>query len=383
MVIIRILSATVCLLSVLPCAAGTDCALRVVRELPPSADNCRNSEGDFARLRDGRVLYIYTRFRAGDAADHVVADLAGLVSPDGLSWPGEPRIVVTNDAAQNVMSVSLLRRRRDDLALFYLKKNSDSDCRPVLRVSSDEGRTWSAARQIVPDAEADYYVLCNARAVMTKTGRILLPLSVCRHSSAADGTAFCWYSDDDGETWRKGSGAAVAKNASGERVALQEPGLVELRDGSILLYARTMAGCQWKSISRDGGDTWSPTERWNLVSPCSPALVKRLSNGSLVAIWNDHESFPEYAKKGPPWSGGVRSPLMLAISTDEGASWPVRRILESDPAGWFCYTAALEKDGWLIRGYCSRDFLRHSRVAVVPSFWLASDGGNAQEGKRR
>ena len=368
----RIPFAALCLLTAASCAAGTDGALRVVRELPPSADNCRNSEGDLIRLRDGRVLYVYTRFRSGDAADHVTADLASLVSPDGRSWPGEPRIAVTNDAVQNVMSVSLLRRRRGDLALFYLKKNSDTDCRPVLRVSSDEGLTWSAPRQIVPDAETGYYVLCNAHAMMTKSGRILLPLSVYRHPASADGMSLCWYSDDDGETWRKGAGAAVATDASGNRVSLQEPGLVELRDGSILLYARTTTGCQWKSVSRDGGDTWSPAERWNLVSPCAPALVRRLSCGVLVAIWNDHETFPERAKMGPSWSGGVRTPLTLAVSTDEGASWPVRRVLEDDPDGWYCYVAALEKDGELILGYCSRDLLRYSRIAAVPLAGLIS-----------
>jgi len=42
------------------------------------------------------------------------------------------------------MSVSLLRLQNGEIALFYLLKNSEQDCRPVMRLSRDEGTTWSA-----------------------------------------------------------------------------------------------------------------------------------------------------------------------------------------------------------------------------------------------
>ena len=40
-------------------------APRIVLELPPGSDNPRNSEGTFATLRDGRVMFAYTRFSTG------------------------------------------------------------------------------------------------------------------------------------------------------------------------------------------------------------------------------------------------------------------------------------------------------------------------------
>ena len=42
------------------------------------------------------------------------------------------------------MSVSLLRLRDGAIALFYLRKNALDDCRMVLRLSTDEGKTWGS-----------------------------------------------------------------------------------------------------------------------------------------------------------------------------------------------------------------------------------------------
>jgi hypothetical protein len=107
----------------------------------PAADNPRNTEGDIVELKDGRLLLIYTRFRGG-TGDAAKADLYGMHLTDGgKSW-GKPFLVNANDAEQNVMSVSLLRLKSGELMLGYLRKNSDRDCRFVVRRSSDEGATW-------------------------------------------------------------------------------------------------------------------------------------------------------------------------------------------------------------------------------------------------
>lgn len=50
--------------------------------LPPGPDNPRNSEGDFIRLRDGRIMFIYTHFTSG-ADDFARAHLAARFSDDG------------------------------------------------------------------------------------------------------------------------------------------------------------------------------------------------------------------------------------------------------------------------------------------------------------
>ena len=99
--------------------------------LAPGPGNPRNSEGDFIQLKDGRWLFIYTHFTAG-ADDHAKAHLASRESSDGgRTWSDKDKIVVSNEGGFNVMSVSLLRLKSGEIALFYLRKNSLQDCRPV------------------------------------------------------------------------------------------------------------------------------------------------------------------------------------------------------------------------------------------------------------
>lgn len=354
--------------------AGAEIPLKVL-ELPPSAQNCRNSEGDFALLKDGRILFVYSHYVKGKGGDHDPAHLASRVSKDGgRTWSAKSEIVVPNEGGMNVMSVSMLRLKDGLLALFYLRKNSEADCRPVMRVSKDEGRTWEAPHVCVPDDETSYYVMNNCRATRLASGRLVLPL--CAHEpkngKIADmcGKLVCYVSDDDGRTWRCGQSGFATFDASGARVTTQEPGVVELKDGRVLMYARTDRGRQWFYYSSDGCETWSTGEPGSLWGPCAPATVKRLSNGDLFAVWNDHEAHPEYARQGPKWSHGIRVPLTVAISRDEGRTWIHRHRLEDNPKGWYCYIAVLEHQDNLLLGYCAEKMLRHSRITMVPVSWL-------------
>ena len=76
------------------------------------------------------------------------------------------------------MSVSMLRLASGKIALFYLVKNSWIDCRPQMRVSVDEGATWSAPRRVLE--APGYFVLNNDRVIQTHSGRLLMPLAFHR-----------------------------------------------------------------------------------------------------------------------------------------------------------------------------------------------------------
>lgn len=281
----------------------------------------RCSEGDMILLKDNRVLTIYTRFIDG-TGDHNRAVLAGRVSDDaGYSW-GEERDVVAG-GAQNVMSVSLLRLSNEDIALFYLVKNDIYDCYPVMRISKDEGETWSEPTACI-NPHSGYYVLNNSRVIKLRSGRLLMPLA--RHTTNnsvlnENGDIFCCYSDDNGNTWTKGG--YVSKG-----IITQEPGVVEINNGQLLLYMRTNTGFQYFSYSNDFGKSWSVAQVGNLRSAQSPALITRdpYSN-SLVAIWNDNKL--------------SRTPLCFAISKDEGMSWQNKLSIENNPGLWFAYPSVL------------------------------------------
>lgn len=354
------------------CCLGAGVPTRCL-ELPPGNDNPRNSEGAFATLKDGRILFIYTRYYGKSGADHGTADLAARYSSDaGATWTSEDVIVIKNECIQNVMSVSLLRLQNDDLALFYLRKNSDFDCRPVMRISRDEGATWGDAVECISD-KIGYYVLNNDRVIQLKNGRLVMP--VCQHSSQGDsgrdmaGTLMCYLSDDNGRTWRRGSHEWKTFTEGGRRVVTQEPGVVELKDGRLMMFIRSDAGCQLVSYSSDGGDTWTKSEKTSLLSPVSPASIKRIpQTGDLLVVWNDHAQMPAHLR-------GRRLPQSVAISRDEGATWELVKALEYTlDGGHFCYTAIhFTADDSVLLGYCALRGLGHSRIVKIPVSWLYDD----------
>ena len=155
-------------------------ARSVVLELPSKENNPRNSEGDFIRLRTGEILYVSTHYVGGTGTNkNVTTRLMSRVSKDqGRTWSTQDKLVLGDKEIVNAASVSLLRLRDQSIALFYSVKDSAGDCRPYLRYSYDEGKTWT--RQIETIVPPSYNVLNNSRATLLADGRILLP--VARHA---------------------------------------------------------------------------------------------------------------------------------------------------------------------------------------------------------
>jgi sialidase-1 len=335
--------------------------------LPPRPGNPRNSEGSFVRLKDGRILFIYTHFTGG-GDDHSAAYLAGRSSGDGgETWTAEDEIILPNEAGLNVMSVSLLRLRDGAIALFYLRKNALDDCRMVLRLSTDEGKTWGAPTLCMPTG--GYYVVNNDRVIQLRDGRLVIPAA--RHNLpggkwSGRAVALCFLSDDGGKTWR--ASREEREGPPGSKTGLQEPAVVELKDGRLMMLYRTDQGCQYRSHSADGGETWSPPEPTDIKSPVSPASVKRIpKTGDLLLVWNDHANVDDAHR-------GKRTPLNVAISRDEGQTWEHTRTLEDDPEGWYCYTAIAFVDGRVLLGYCAGDrrvgLLNRTRIVAFNLDWL-------------
>lgn len=322
---------------------------RVLR-LPPSNDNPRNSEGAFIRLKDGRVMFVYSRFTGGKS-DHAAAYLAARFSSDeGRTWTEHDAVVLSNEGGMNVMSVSLLRLGSGDIALFYVRKNSLVDCRPCVRWSRDEGKTWSEATTCIQD-EVDYYVLNNDRVVQMRNERIVVP--VAQHTQRADGkfNAFgrivCYLSDDQGKTWRRGAEAKAEPSSNANPVILQEPGVVELKDSRLMLFCRTNAGSQFVAHSSDRGESWTSLEPSAILSPLSPASIKRIPGTErLLLAWNDHRNIHIALKN-------KRTPFRVAVSDDEGRTWKLTKTIEDDPDGWYCYTAIEFVNGSVLLGHCA------------------------------
>jgi len=359
---------------------------RIVLDLPNGKDNPRNSEGSFATLRDGRIVFIYTRYYGNSWSDEASAKLCARYSADGgRTWTADDVVILENEGRCNVMSVSLLRLHDGRLGLWYLRKDGIDNCHAYLRTSDDDA-TWSAPVCCI--AAPGYFVLNNDRAIQLRDGRLLLPCSMHRnplppgadpqrHYASFDGRALdFWYlSDDAGRTWRESKDwwALPVRSGSG----LQEPGVVELRDGRLYGYARTDVGCHYEQFSEDGGDTWTPPQPSVFKAPCSPLSIKRLpATGDLLAVWNDHSGLlapapTDTEHKRKSWG---RTPLVCAISRDDGRTWEKHKLLEGDPARGFCYIAIYPTGDAVLLAYCcggkGSGVLQDSCVRRVTLEWL-------------
>ncbi len=346
-----------------------DMPREVVLELPPGEENPRNSEGDFITLRKGRLLFIYTRFFGG-AGDHAAACLVSRYSDDGgATWSTEDAPVIPNEGIMNVMSVSLLRLQNGSIALFYLRKNGEDDCMPMLRISDDEGATWGPPTVCVMEP-VGYYVVNNDRVIQLQNGRLVIPAAL--HALKGEkfsprGKIVCFLSDDNGKSWR--AAATMLEAPSPIKTGYQEPGIVELSNGALLMLLRNSSGVFYRSLSKDGGDNWLEAEPTDLNTPVSPASFKMLPGCDRILLaWNDHKAVS-------PGIKGKRTPLTLALSSDNGNTWKHKITLEDNPHGWYCYTAIAFTEHHVLLAYCAGDTrvmkgLSMTRITRIPLSWF-------------
>src|SRR5690606_27813090 len=116
-------------------------------------------------------------------------------------------------------------------------------------------------------------------------------------------------------TWQRSAEAAQPEPINGRAVTCQEPGVVSLADGRLMIFSRTSGGSQFLAYSQDEGNTWSQLMPSNIVSPLSPATIERIpGTEDLLLVWNNHDNISPALK-------GRRTPLTIAISSDSGQTW--------------------------------------------------------------
>ncbi|KYH40053.1 MAG: sialidase [Candidatus Bathyarchaeota archaeon B26-2] len=322
---------------------------------PATDRNPRNTEADIVELKDGRLLLGYTEFYFYLGSDFSPSRIAGKISKDkGRTW-SEPFTIQENIGVQNVMEADFLRLKTGEIAFFFIVKNSGRDCHPQMRKSNDEGETWS---DIVPVAKfyPGYFTLNNDRAIQLSDGRILLPAAYT-HDIFVERrlVSTCFYSDDNGRTWYKSrNDVSLHPNSTAE-----EPGVIELEDGRVMMWMRTSLGYIYRAYSEDGGESWSRPESMGIVSPRSPQTIKRIpSSGDLLLIWNNTP-------------GPKRVPLTAAISHDDGETWEKIKNLETDNRYTYAYSSVTFVDDEALLTYWVNDGRRISlKLKIIPTEWF-------------
>ncbi|WP_433435675.1 sialidase family protein [Nonomuraea sp. CA-141351] len=208
--------------------------------------------------------------------------------------------------------------------------------RVFVQVSSDDGVTWPAPREItgsVKRAEWRWYATAPGHAVELRhgphAGRIVVPGNHSLPPAGSDNGTEGKYngghallSDDGGQTWRIGY---VDDNPDGY-VNVNETTATELPDGRLYVNARTDStapGTRADAYSSDGGQT--------LDLPFRPqaGLAGPVVEGS--ALWC---SSPDVLLFSGPAAPDTRALMTVRASGDLGVTWRVAHTVSGLPAAY-------------------------------------------------
>ncbi len=219
-----------------------------------------------------------------------------------------------------------------------------------LTSSTDAGITWSAPRDLSQELGLPADTWCHngpGNGIQMTSGRLVIPTSV-------NGSSVI-FSDDQGQTW--GLGAPIGLG--------EEPQVYERADGALCGNLRNERGTsRIVACSADGGKTWA-----------EPALEDELPDAGTQA------SILRYSTQA---SGGAnrllfsnpgatyRGELTLRLSYDDGATWPVSRLVYEGAAG-YSQLAVLSDGSILVLFEAGRYDLRGSITLVRVSLdWLTA-----------
>ncbi len=329
-----------------------------------SRDGLRSGEGSIVALKDGRLLFFYSRFlQAGGDGDP--AHIAARTSTDGgLSW-SEPWIqFAPPEGTLNAMSASLLRLQDGRIGCVYLVKWTERHLTPMWTYSEDEGETWSTPTPF--SDETEYFCVVSDRLVQLADGTLALPYARLNPGQVNDTPEFdyrwnmlcgLFFSPDRGATWKR-SGHEVTHTAEvftpplirselqnradmvyqveNRLGVFQEPGLQQLSDGSLMLYMRSSYAI-YRSVAKNAAAPWEDISILpGLNVCCSPQAIRRLpTSGNLLMLYNDRGQIAWGEKE-----FHQRTPLSAAISRDEGKTWQRWGQLEDDSRN-YCYYSIL------------------------------------------
>lgn len=284
----------------------------------------------------------------------------------GATW--SPMIVLEDPgelwSAANPETV--VDRTNGRIWVFYIRgrpgRSSDTsrpgtdDMINLARWSADNGRTWSepidltSVARDMADKAWKVSVPGPGGAIQTRSGRLLVAMWKMPFSD------FAIYSDDHGQTWRRGQ--LVPGPQGGD-----ESQLVELNDGRILHDMRQEKEThRWLAESTDGGETWGNPRPGQTVTPVACAIERYTPAGASRSqlLWT--------GPKGPK-----RQLLVLRTSTDDGQSFPRERVVSTQLAAYSDLTVLKDNSVGILwergveKGY---QFITFTRVNQE---WLDAD----------
>ena len=353
----------------------------------------RGMNGAIAELRDGRLLYAFADLPDGQSGIYACSS-----SDRGQTW-SEPQLLLpgpdarfSSPTGESEGVPSFLRRKNGQLMMAYIWSVGGGDPwgHSYYRFSDDEGDTWSDPKVLTPGRER----ICqmhNDKLLRLSSDRILVPAEI-RVDLGLDNdhrgfVSATWFSDDDGHTWHRSHNDVDMLQ---QGIESQEPHLVELNDGRVMMLFRTYSGYVGRAYSEDRAQTWSKGEimgELKLPANSSALHVSRLpSTGDLPLVrctgngGQGSREMPRVFNRGTGKKHYVRTPLTTSISRDEGETWENERIIAGDPYGDFGYPSVLHLNDLVLLSHHALDGLH---VARIEPGWFYERDSQRDAGQKR
>jgi predicted neuraminidase len=217
---------------------------------------------DVVTLDDGRLLAAYR-----EGIGHISPDgrISVVESSDGGQTWGAPRVAVDGPYDDRDPKMARLADGTVLLSYFVLEWQTPpkhSDHGTHVRRSTDGGRTWSE-----PALVGSPWWASHGAAVELPDGDLLLPV-YARPPGEKWHRAVVVRSTDGGRTWPAASEVVLA---AGDEFHFQEPTLTVL-DGQIVALIRTTSDRAWMCRSTDNGHTWSEPRPTDMAASSHHAL---------------------------------------------------------------------------------------------------------------
>jgi len=222
--------------------------------------------------------------------------------------------------------------------LFFNLIDPDSklNAQTMFRQSLDRGYTWGPIEELITRRGLRTR---NHPLIMTN-GEVLLPLF-----DRISYQSIFLITGDSGKTWEMGG--SIASDTGNI-----EPTVISRSNGHLYALMRSWDDDPakrflWQSESRDYGRTWAMASYSSVPSVSSASEMIKLRNGHVVLAFNNGK-------------GRRRTPLSVALSSDEGLTWQHIRDMESGE-GSFSYPSLVQtRDGLIHVTYSyNRQFIKH------------------------
>jgi predicted neuraminidase len=338
-----------------PAAAGELTVRRVFGPEVPTGPY--KHPASMTELADGSLYLVYYGGEGEYANDTAV--YGSRLKPGAAAWPA-PR-PIARDPFRSLGNGVVWQDPAGRVWLFYVTRFGPtwSNSRIQAKVSDDGAETWSDPSLLALEEG----MMVRNRPIVLHDGDYLLPVyketgNDPEFVGPGSCSLFLRYSP-------KTKGWTETGRIRSPRGNIQ-PAVVALDDTHLIAYCRRGGGYGpeekgylVRSESHDGGRTWSEGRDSAFPNPNAAVDFLRLKSGRLLLVYND--------------SMRGRSPLTVALSSDNDRTWPVKRNLAEGP-GDFAYPSAFQaRDGRIHVVFTSerRTVINH---AVFDEGWVA---GNA------